>query len=469
MSPGGKREAGSLGELFSPGDAVATSAAIASGRLRCIDAVEACLSRAAATEPVVHAFLHLDPAAALREAEERDRELAAGYRRSALHGIPVAVKDIIDVAGMPTTAASRVVAATPAARDAEIVAALRVAGGVIIGKTNTHEFANGATTPPTRNPRNVERIAGGSSGGSAAAIAAGSALLTIGTDTGGSVRLPAALCGVAGFRPRRRSNGIGLGGILPLSTEFDQWGLLAAHGADLVLACDALSITIPAPIPALSELRLIIPDRLSALLHGHEQDVLNVFAAAIAKVASAGGRVGEAAVPELAAWRAPRMAIQMRQFIEAHRAAGWWPNARDRYTDEVRLNLDLAERQCGMPLEGCRSDLEKLDAMVDALLAAGHLLALPTVAVTAPKASDVASMAWSGDETRHPIVALLAQATLPFSRPGLAAITISCGNVANGLSVGLQLVGTDDRLVLGAATAIEATLALRPAQTAVHA
>lgn len=445
-----------MDNLSRPGDLAGASAAIASGRARCIDVVQACLTRAAATEPTVHAFLHIDTAGALHEAAERDRELTLGRRRGTLHGIPVGVKDVIDVAGMPTTAGSRVLTQKPAAEDAEIVAALRKAGAVVLGKTNTHEFANGALTPPTRNPADGERIAGGSSGGSAAAVAAGSALLTVGTDTGGSVRLPAALCGVAGFRPRHEDRGIGMRGILPLAAEFDQWGLIAPRAADLAIAYAALSDTALPPV-TVADLQIVVPKLLANLLVGHEPDVLRCFDEAIERLLTVGAQISTAALPQLAHWRPPRMAIQMQQMLGAHRRAGWWPSARDRYTDEVRANLDFAERQSAAPLDQFREQLRQLDAAVDLVLAGGSLLALPTVAVTAPKVSDVAQMV-RGAEARHTIVGLLGQAVLPFSRGDLATMTIACGS-AHRLPVGLQLVGIDDSKVLNAGVLIESTLA----------
>ncbi len=449
--------------LSTSGDLARASAAIARGELRCVDVVDAHLTRAAATEPMVHAFLHIDAAGALQEATERDRELARDRRRSALHGIPVGVKDVIDVAGMPTTAGSRVVAPNLAAEDAEIVTALRAAGAVIIGKTNTHEFANGALTPPTRNPFDTQRIAGGSSGGSAAATAAGSVLLAVGTDTGGSVRLPAALCGVAGFRPSHREVSIGMGGILPLAAEFDEWGLLAPGAVDLVVAYSALSDSAPARA-TVDELRLVVPDGLPALLHGHEAGVLRCFDVAMTRLATAGAWVTTAAVPSLADWRTPRMVVQMRQMLEAHRRAGWWPRERDRYTDEVCTNLEFAERQAAVPLDEFRTKLRELDAAIDLVLDTGWLLALPTVAVTAPKVSDVEEMA-RGTEARHPIVGLLGQAVLPFSRLDLATITVRCGTTG-GLPVGLQLVGTHNVAVLAAAASVEPVLASELGRTA---
>ncbi len=439
-------------EIFRPDSLRAAAAEVAAGRVSCVELVERCLARAQATEAVVHAFLRLDPQAALEQARALDAELAAGGHRGPLHGIPVAVKDVIDVAGLTTTAASRVLAPDPARRDAEIVAALRTAGAVVLGKANTHEFANGATTPPTRNPVDPGRIAGGSSGGSAAAVAAGSALAAVGTDTGGSVRLPAALCGVAGFRPRRGS-GPGMGGIIPLAPEFDQWGLLAPTAADLALVWTAIHSR-PVRVAAARELCLVVPDHLDQVIPDLAADVAGVFEATVDAMMGRGARVVRARMPDLARWRPPRMAIQMRQLLDGHRAAGWWPGSRSLYSDEVRLNLEAAEAQAAVPLDAARAQLAELDRAVDALLGPDRLLALPTVPVTAPGADEVASMP-RGDGARHPIVGRLAAVTLPFGRPSLASVTLPCGRTADRLPVGLQLVGTADGPVLGAAIRFE--------------
>jgi aspartyl-tRNA(Asn)/glutamyl-tRNA(Gln) amidotransferase subunit A len=247
-----------------------------------------------------------------------------------------------------------------------------------------------------------------------------------------------------------------MGGVLPLAAEFDQWGLLAPCAGDLALAHAALGDR-ELFRPSLPELRLVVPELLPALLQGREPGALQSFDRAIERLSAAGATVSAAILPELAEWRQPRMAIQMRQMLEAHRRAGWWPMARDRYTDEVRANLDFAEGQAATPLDGFRATLRALDAAVDVVLANGALLVLPTVAVTAPRAAGVERMT-RGSGARHPIIALLGQAVLPFSRAELATITIPCG-VSDGLPIGLQLVGTDDAAVLGAAAALEATLA----------
>ncbi|MGW4799748.1 amidase, partial [Nonomuraea sp. NPDC004297] len=189
------------------------------GRVTSVVLVERALGAVAALDPALNAFVTVDAAGALAAARRADEELAAGADRGPLHGLPVAVKDLIMVAGLPATMGSRHFANHVPGSDAVCVTRLREAGAVILGKTTTHEFAYGPTgdrsaNGPSRNPRDPARMSGGSSGGSAAAVAAGIVPLAIGTDTGGSVRIPAALCGIAGFKPAYGA--IPAGGVFPL-------------------------------------------------------------------------------------------------------------------------------------------------------------------------------------------------------------------------------------------------------------
>ena len=166
-----------------------------------VELVDACLSRVEQWEPHVHALVTVLGEQAMSRAEQADRELAGRRPRGPLHGVPVVVKDLIDVSGVPTEAGSQILAGSIAAADAAVTARLKDAGAIILAKANTHEFAYGALTPPTRNPWDLDRMPGGSSGGSAAAVAVGEAFGALGTDTAGSVREPAALCGTVGLKP----------------------------------------------------------------------------------------------------------------------------------------------------------------------------------------------------------------------------------------------------------------------------
>src|SRR5499427_8078369 len=188
-----------------------------------------CLARIDADNPRLNAFIRVTADEARRQAREADEEIAAGRDRGPLQGVPISIKDLLDVRGVPTTAASRVRDGHVAARDAPSIAHLRQAGAVFVGKTNLHELAFGITNEdsafgPARNPHDPTRSPGGSSGGSGASVAAGMALASIGTDTGGSIRIPAAACGIVGLKPTYGE--ISKAGVFPMSYLFDHVGPL---------------------------------------------------------------------------------------------------------------------------------------------------------------------------------------------------------------------------------------------------
>lgn len=202
--------------------------------------VEQALDRIEAIDGAVQAFLSVDAEGARDAAAKRDQERAAGRLRGPLHGVPIAVKDVIDVAGVPTRAGSRARAdAPPAAMDATMVARLKAGGAIVVGKVHTTEFAYFSGVPPTRNPHDVGRTPGGSSGGSAAAVASGSVPLSLGTQTAGSVNRPAAFCGVGAFKPTGLS--VVGAGVTPFAPSFDTIGTFAETAADAAFALAAFA------------------------------------------------------------------------------------------------------------------------------------------------------------------------------------------------------------------------------------
>ena len=226
-----------------------------------------CLRRIDAEQSRLNAFILVMADEARRQARALDRELAGGRDRGPLHGVPMSIKDLIDLRGTPTTAASRVRDGHVAGHDAAAIAHLRQAGVVILGKTNLHEFAFGTTNEdsafgPARNPHDPARSPGGSSGGSAASVAARMALATIGTDTGGSIRIPAAACGIVGLKPTYGE--VSTEGVIPLSRTFDHVGPLTQSVTDAFLVYHALLgdhiAAPPAPMP-MTGVRLAVPRR----------------------------------------------------------------------------------------------------------------------------------------------------------------------------------------------------------------
>ena len=220
-----------------------TSELLRSRRVSPVELTKDCLARIEKLNPALNVFITVTAESALAEARRAEDEIQRGEWRGPLHGIPIALKDLIDVAGQPTTAASNLFRNRVAAEDADVVKHLKTAGAVFLGKQNLHEFAYGGSSMisaygPVRNPWNLQHIAGGSSGGSAASVAAGLCYAAIGTDTAGSVREPAALCGVVGFKPTYGL--VNMRGIFPLSQSYDYAGPITRTVPDATLVLQAI-------------------------------------------------------------------------------------------------------------------------------------------------------------------------------------------------------------------------------------
>jgi aspartyl-tRNA(Asn)/glutamyl-tRNA(Gln) amidotransferase subunit A len=295
---------GSLAEL---------RAALDGGRTSAAQLVEQSLARAEALEPTQHAFVRLRADAARAEARESDGRRARGERRSPLDGIPVAIKDNLVRRGEPTTCASRILEGYVSPYDATAVAKLAAAGAIAIGSTNLDEFAMGSSTEnsafgPTRNPWNPARTPGGSSGGSAAVVAAGIVPIALGSDTGGSIRQPASFCGVVGVKPTYGR--VSRWGLVAFASSLDQVGVFARSAADAAVALevicghdprDSTSLPEPAPslVPALSGdvSGLVIGLPREYFASGAEPAVVDAVRGAVAELEAAGAKVREVALP----------------------------------------------------------------------------------------------------------------------------------------------------------------------------
>ncbi len=363
---------------------------------------------------------------ALRRAEACDAELAAGFDRGLLHGIPITVKDVIDVAGMPTRAGSDAYAATPA-RNAESVARLEAAGAIVIGKAETHEFALGVTSPQSRNPHDPTRIPGGSSGGSAVCVVMGAGLGSLGTDTRASIRVPAALSGAVGFKPTYGT--VPTAGVLSLSWTMDHVAPLAGSVTDAALMLDALRAG-PSHL-AWTARRDAGASRIGIVTAGFE-DALPGVAEAVDAALGALARVGyprrTTNIPDhgdLALANAAGLVVSRCEAAAAHRALGL---DRSLYWDEVREQLDLADDVSAVDyLEAQRLRGELRDRMLRAF-DDHEVLAMPTVPVVAPPVEGFAEY-----------LMVLARNAIPWSLVGFPAISVPVGAV-DGLPVGLQLV-----------------------------
>jgi aspartyl-tRNA(Asn)/glutamyl-tRNA(Gln) amidotransferase subunit A len=422
----------------------AASKLIARRELSPLELTQYCLDRIELLNDKIQAFLSVDREGALETA--RTLAVAGGPDGLPLNGIPFAIKDIIDVAGLPTTASSRVLEDNVASEDAAVVEMLRDAGVVLLGKTNTHEFAYGVVTAPTSNPWDVDRIPGGSSGGSAAAVASGMAPAAIGTDTAGSIRIPSAMCGVSGLMPR--SSGLPMDGIIPLARSLDRCGPIARDADDLALIWTTLVGDADIRLPAPKEFVVAAPaapsdiGEIDAEVESRVEEAIEVL------VGLGAGRV-TTELPHLEEWDFPRAVPLMLEALEAHTMAGWYPDRSDEYQTTTADALRFAE---GLPDDALETATEVLRHLKDRLTSAvdeADVLILPTTPIPAPTKEESEG---TSDGAHRPFVTrTLTRICGPINHCDLAAAAIPCGYTTGGLPIGLQIVGRTERTVLEAA------------------
>jgi aspartyl-tRNA(Asn)/glutamyl-tRNA(Gln) amidotransferase subunit A len=437
------------------------AAAYRAQQLSPVDATRACLDRIARVDPDLRAFIAVAGERALAQAQAAAEELERGRDRGPLHGVPIALKDLIDVAGMPTTAASAVCTGLASAtEDAAVVARLRDAGAVILGKLNLHEFAYGGSGvvghfPPARNPHSAAHICGGSSSGSAAAVGGHLCVAALGTDTSGSIRLPAALCGVVGLKP---SYGlVSLRGVIPLASSYDHVGPLTRTVADAALVLQAIaghdpddpaSATLPVPDYAQAVARDVRGVRIGVprphFYDGLDAEIAGAVEDALASLATLGAEIHEIALPvddDRTVFRAEAYAV--------HRH--WVETVPDRYQPEtLRRILTGATVSAADYLER-QYDLQRLRRAANAWFVDIDVIVTPTVPVQAPRFDELAA----DPAALRPRELLLMRNTRPFDIWGTPALTVPCGVTRQRLPIGLQLaarVGADAEVLrVGAA------------------
>ena len=423
--------------------------------------VKAHLARLEALDRHVHAFVAVTPAEALAAAAAADRALARGTA-GALAGVPVAVKDLFAVRGLVRGNGSPAFAGDPpAAADATVVARLRVAGAVVLGTTHMHELAFGPTgvnaalgTP--RNPWAADRVPGGSSSGSGAAVAARLVPATLGTDTGGSVRIPSSFCGVTGLKPTYGR--VSRAGVTPLAPTLDHVGPLARSVEDLALVvqviaghdpADPSSARVPVPdYPArlgrpLRGVRLGVPRAFACELI--EPEVASAFEAALADLGSAGAATTDVVLPSLEHANA---ALGATILAEAESALGSLLGSRHARTGlELRVYLALGKMVEAHHYLATQRLRTRLYEEARAAFAHVDLLVLPATPLVAPRPDELV-VRLGGHELDA--AQAITRLTAPFNLIGLPALSLPCGITPAGMPVGLQLVGppfAEDRVL----------------------
>jgi len=433
------------------------------GGLSPTELTRACLERIEALDPKLNAFVTLLPEQAMTEAAEAERRLGQGKRLGPLDGIPFAIKDLYETKGIRTTAGSKILADYVPAEDATCVRRLREQGVVLLGKLNMHEWAFGGTSVvshfgPTHNPWALDRITGGSSGGSGAALAASLCLGSLGSDTGGSIRMPASMCGIVGFKPT--FGRVSKYGVVPLSESLDHAGSMTRTVEDTALVLQAIAgadpddpttedVPVPDYVAALSGevrgLRVGVPDK--DVLSGLDKDVEARFQAALKTLESLGASLVDVRIRILQQADAIWLAIAVPEAAAFHRR-----NLEERpqdFSEQVRLRLQVGLQMRAVDyLRGLESQ-RQLRAEVEEQYARMDVLATPTTAFTATRIEDELS-ASEREIYIH-------RFTCPFNLTGQPAISLPCGFDSQGLPVGLQIVGRpfDEETVLRVAHAYE--------------
>jgi aspartyl-tRNA(Asn)/glutamyl-tRNA(Gln) amidotransferase subunit A len=428
------------------------------------------LDRIRQANPGLNAYLTVCEETAVAQAKEAERELS-GQRRGAkrdrgpLHGIPISLKDNIYTAGVRTTGGSRILGEFVPPDDAPVVGSLKQAGAVILGKTNLHEFAYGVTTEnphfgAVRNPWDVERIAGGSSGGSAVALAAGLCYGSIGTDTGGSIRIPAALCGVVGLKP-----GIGrvnAQDVIPLSKTLDVVGPMARTAEDSGVLFRAICVERKnkrepgsGRFPSTrGRFTLGIPREFFFDVLSPEVELGFETAARVLK--KLGARFKDVSIPLLVESEDAGNQIAWAEATYYHQESGWFPERADEYGEDVRARLEVGAKVAAVGyLRACRWRTEFAGSL-ESVMRASQLDALlvPTTPIAAPRFGEDA-VAVKGK--KHPTRALLLRLNRPANLAGLPAISVPCGLTPAGLPVAIQFIGggAQEHRLLGLASCFE--------------
>jgi aspartyl-tRNA(Asn)/glutamyl-tRNA(Gln) amidotransferase subunit A len=438
---------------------------IAAGKLSAVALMEETLERIERFDPALQSFICLAPDP-LEAALEADAAVASGRDLGPLHGIPIGIKDNYLTADMPTTAGTTAPGVAFPMVDSAVAARLRAAGAILIGKTRTHEYAWGTITPPTRNPWDHSRIPGGSSGGSAAAVAAGLCVAAMGSDTGGSIRIPASLCGTVGLKPT--FGRISRAGIVPHSWSLDHagpltrsvedaailLGVLAGHDPDDPGSRDVHLGDVVAATRGATAAGLRVAVIRNHFFGRNHADVDAALERAIGWFAAQGAHVEDVTMPDLEYALGAIFAVELASSAAYHDAA-LRSGTVEHFTDDVRLLVQMGRLVTGADLVKAEQFRHRLIADFARLFQTADIIIGPTEPVTAPPIGAKTVEVAGGTESA---LGATWRLTYPYNLAGLPAISLPCGFDAAGLPIGLQIAAKpfDEATLLRAAASFEA-------------
>lgn len=421
------------------------------------------LERISQLQPSINAYITITSEIALAQARQAEKEIIKGHYKGVLHGIPIAIKDLIYTRGIRTTAGSRILKRFYPKVNAAVVDRLLLAGCILLGKTNLHEFAYGPTNinphyGPVRNPWDITRISGGSSGGSAASVISAQAMAALGTDTGGSIRIPAAACGCVGFKPSFGS--VPLDGVIPLASSLDHVGPLSRCVTDAAYLFE--SIAGPASENSafkrikekirkgVKSFRIGLPRQF--FFDQIQPEVRKTVLAAAAVFEILGAEILEVNLKGMRKTNSIAAEITGDEAIAYH--SKWLDRRSQDYGKDVRVRLAQSRNTTAVAYIQARQEMNSYGQRLAHSLGRVHLLMAPTLPIIAPGIQEAdKGIGRSGKDIRTALLTL----TRPANLSGLPAISIPCGCSSSGLPIGLQLIGraSDEVTLLRAAYAYE--------------
>jgi aspartyl-tRNA(Asn)/glutamyl-tRNA(Gln) amidotransferase subunit A len=441
-------------------DVAALSLKLRSKEISPVELTQAYLDRIEAVDERVNSYITVTADAARQMARTAEAEIAAGRWRGPFHGVPIGLKDLCYTKNVLTTGGSKILADFVPNHDSTVWARLSEAGAVLLGKLNLHEFAYGATTNnphwgACHNPYDLERIPGGSSGGSGAAIAARTAAATIGTDTGGSIRIPAACCGCVGLK--QTWSRVSRYGVMPLSDSLDHTGPITRSARDAALMLNVIAGHDPHDATSSRE---PVPDYTSRLggdlkgMHvgvirelntGISEPVANAFKTALKQLESLGAKVDEVSIPSFVEGAQVTMVVLMAEALEFHQQ--WMRERPQDYGADVRSLIETSMTITAVNYVRAQRERNLMLAEAMAALENHSVLAAPSQATAAPRIGD----------SSYDIIEKMVRFTGPFNATGQPVVSIPTGMSQEGLPLSMQLIGKpfDETTVLQAADAYE--------------